>query len=117
MSGAEIELFHAVASPPYASYPGSEIMVPRYVDEAKAQADRWFGEIKPLAEKAGVKVTGESVFDVLSVADTIVDHAKDHKVDLIVMGTRGQSAIKRFLMGSVASAVVSHAGCSVLVVR
>jgi nucleotide-binding universal stress UspA family protein len=51
------------------------------------------------------------------VADEIVKFAESEKIDLIIIGSHGLSGIKRFLMGSVANAVVSHAHCSVLVVR
>jgi nucleotide-binding universal stress UspA family protein len=54
---------------------------------------------------------------VASIADTIVNYAESKNVDLIVMGTKGRTGIKRFLLGSVASGVVAHAKCSVLVVR
>ena len=37
--------------------------------------------------------------------------------DLIVVGSHGYSGIKRWLLGSVAQSVVSHAPCSVEVVR
>ena len=47
----------------------------------------------------------------------IVDYAENWGADLIVVGSHGQSAISRFLMGSVAQAVVRHARCSVEVVR
>jgi len=42
--------------------------------------------------------------------------SKQH-VDLNVMGAKGLGAIARFLLGSVATRVVQHANCSVLVVR
>ena len=47
----------------------------------------------------------------------IVDEAKDWPADLIVAGSHGYSGIKRWLLGSVAQSVVSHAPCSVEVVR
>lgn len=47
----------------------------------------------------------------------IVEYAQLWGADLIVVGSHGQSAITRFLMGSVAQAVVRHAPCSVEVVR
>jgi nucleotide-binding universal stress UspA family protein len=47
----------------------------------------------------------------------IVDEAEKWKADLIVMGSHGYTGIKRFLLGSVASSVMSHAPCSVEIVR
>lgn len=47
----------------------------------------------------------------------IVDEAESWSADLIVIGTHGYTGIKRWLLGSVAHAVVSHAPCSVEVVR
>jgi nucleotide-binding universal stress UspA family protein len=47
----------------------------------------------------------------------IVDDAGTWSADLIVMGSHGYTGIKRFLLGSVALSVVSHAPCSVEVVR
>ena len=47
----------------------------------------------------------------------IVDEVENWSADLIVLGSHGYSGIKRFLLGSVASSVVSHAPCSVEVVR
>lgn len=49
-------------------------------------------------------------------AEVIVDYARRHQVDLIVMGQRGMSNLQRFLVGSVADRVVDHAPCMVLVV-
>ena len=48
---------------------------------------------------------------------TILDEAESWGADLIVLGSHGYSAWKRFLLGSVSQAVVSHARCSVEVVR
>jgi nucleotide-binding universal stress UspA family protein len=47
----------------------------------------------------------------------IVDEAKEWSADLIVVGSHGRTGIKRWLLGSVAQSVVSHAPCSVEVVR
>jgi len=48
---------------------------------------------------------------------TIVDYARDHRIDLIVMGTHGRGAVSHLLMGSVAERVVRTAGCPVLTVH
>ena len=47
----------------------------------------------------------------------ILDEAEDWGADLIVMGSHGYRAWERFLLGSVSQSVVSHAKCSVEVVR
>ena len=47
----------------------------------------------------------------------IVRYAKDHAIDLIVMGTHGRGVVAHAVMGSVAEKVVRHAPCPVLNVR
>jgi nucleotide-binding universal stress UspA family protein len=47
----------------------------------------------------------------------IVDEARKWSADLIMLGSHGYTGIKRLLLGSVASSVVSHAPCSVEIVR
>ena len=51
------------------------------------------------------------------VRSEIVDEAEKWKADLIVMGSHGYTGIRLLLLGSVASSVVSHAPCSVEIVR
>jgi nucleotide-binding universal stress UspA family protein len=50
-------------------------------------------------------------------ASGIVEAARNGNFDLVVVGHRGLSSIEAFLMGSVSNRVVTHAPCSVLVVR
>lgn len=50
-------------------------------------------------------------------AAAIVDVAEDVGADLIVVGNRGVSSPKRFLLGSVPTKVAHYAPCSVLIVR
>jgi nucleotide-binding universal stress UspA family protein len=70
-----------------------------------------------MAYKQGVKFTAETIFDVASASDSIVNYAESKKVDLIVVGTKGRTGLKRLLLGSVASGVVTHASCPVLITR
>ena len=50
-------------------------------------------------------------------ADAILDVAEEHAADLIVVGNKGMTGAKRFLLGSVPNKVSHHAPCSVLIVR
>ncbi len=53
----------------------------------------------------------------LSPAIEIVDYAKQHHIDLIIVGTHGRGAVGHFFLGSVAERVVRTAPCPVLTVH
>jgi len=46
----------------------------------------------------------------------IVDEAEKRRADMIIMGRRGRTGLKRLMMGSVTAKVIGHAPCNVLVV-
>lgn len=50
-------------------------------------------------------------------ADAILDVAEERGADLIVVGNKGLTGAKRFLLGSVPNKISHHAPCSVLIVR
>lgn len=75
-----------------------------------------------LASRAAVRLkeAGLSPETVVREGDprsAIVDDAAEWGADLIVVGSHGRTGVTRWLLGSVASAIVSHAPCSVEVVR
>lgn len=80
-------------------------------------AETWpvFQEPLAIARAAGVPVRCEVLYG--NTSETILRHAREKQVDLIVLGSLGQSGIKEALMGNVATRVTAHAPCSVLVVR
>lgn len=50
-------------------------------------------------------------------ADSILDVAEEQGSDLIIVGNKGMTGAKRFLLGSVPNKVSHHAPCSVLIIR
>lgn len=50
-------------------------------------------------------------------ADALLDVAEETKADLIVVGNKGMTGARRFLLGSVPNKVSHHAPCSVLIIR
>ena len=50
-------------------------------------------------------------------ADALIDVAEQQSADLIVVGNRGMTGVKRFLLGSVPNKVAHHAPCTVMIVR
>ena len=66
-------------------------------------------------EEAGVQV--ETYAREGDPADAILDVAEEQNADLIVVGNKGMTGAKRFLLGSVPNKVSHHAPCSVLIIR
>ncbi|WP_309492544.1 universal stress protein [Candidatus Hecatella orcuttiae] len=74
--------------------------------------------VKKIVEKAQTEDVEVEEFIREGVpTETILDLADEAKVDLIVMGTRGLTGIKRILLGSTVERVIRWASCPVLVVR
>jgi len=67
------------------------------------------------AEKAGVDA--ESRPREGDPADALLDVAEETNADLIVVGNKGMTGTKRFLLGSVPNKVSHHAPCGVYIVR
>jgi nucleotide-binding universal stress UspA family protein len=63
----------------------------------------------------GLAATGETLAG--DPKTVILDRARTTGADFLIVGPHGVSAVTRFLLGSVAAAVLRHAPCSVEVVR
>lgn len=64
-----------------------------------------------------VRLKTELIESSVSADEAIVNYADKENVDLIVVGTKGMSGLKKLLLGSVASSVISYATKPVLVVK
>ena len=90
----------------------------RYYDDIKSKVESWFDNVRNMAKDEGIfDIKTEIFIDVKSIIECIIEYATQRNIDLIVIGTRGRTGLKRFFMGSVANGVVQHAHCSVLVIR
>jgi nucleotide-binding universal stress UspA family protein len=71
------------------------------------------------AQEAVGEIPGEVHTELIegSPAEAIINVAKTRGSTVIVMGSRGMSAIAELVLGSTSHKVVSHASCPVLVVR
>lgn len=77
---------------------------------------------KEIAERAAARLRKSGLTTEARLArgdprSALLDAAQAEHVDLIVVGSHGRTGIKKLLLGSVASHVVTHAPCNVLVVR
>lgn len=79
------------------------------IEKVKETFKKYF----PEAPYKEVKFTVE----VGNPSSEILDYAKSHNVDLIVIPSSGKAGLSRFFMGSVAEKVVRFSHCPVLVIR
>ncbi|MBE2318668.1 universal stress protein [Solirubrobacter sp. CPCC 204708] len=81
----------------------------------REEVDATLGEAAELVRAAGLEV--ETFAREGDPADAILDVAEERDADLIVVGNKGMTGARRFLLGSVPNKVSHHAPCSVLIVR
>ncbi|CAK7011185.1 TRAP-T-associated universal stress protein TeaD [Saezia sanguinis] len=99
----------------YVMEPSPYVNVAEYANAARAEADQVIATVKEECKEQGIK--GECVLLEFSHVDQgILEQAKEHHCDLIVMGTHGRRGLNRLLMGSVASNVLSQSKIPVLVI-
>ena len=99
-----------VAAPSYGS---------KELEEKRQEAKMWLNRVDQLSKENSVpQFKSEIIEDVVSrIGGAIVKYAENEKVDLIVVGTRGRSNLKRMLIGSVASDILHYAHCPVMIVK
>ena len=78
------------------------------------QAEAYLAEVRGKLEADGTSVASAVMEG--QAAEKIVDYAASENADLIVMGTRGQGGIQRFLLGSVTDRVLRSARIPVLAI-
>jgi nucleotide-binding universal stress UspA family protein len=95
--------------------------VQRFVNESENESHEiithaW-SQIRGVAIDANRIEVFETHLNGAKIHEAILRHAKQRKIDLIVMGTHTRTGLARFVMGSVAEGVVHHASLPVLLVR
>ncbi len=121
---AQIVLLHVLnVAEYYSSLQFFEVKQPieskEIIEEAKKEANKWFNRVKKkIDEKLGTQTKLETYIIISqSTVKSILDFAEEKNVDLIVVGTRGRSGIKKLLLGSTASGIVTYSSCPVIVVK
>jgi nucleotide-binding universal stress UspA family protein len=87
------------------------------VMSAMEGGQKYVDAVKQKASETNISVRTDVAISSTSVVKTIVEYAEGKKMDLIVIGSKGMSGIKRMLLGSIASGVVTYAHCPILVVK
>jgi nucleotide-binding universal stress UspA family protein len=103
---------------PAAQRAGTSNIIETFYDYAAKDAKDYVGNLALEATRLGVlSARGEVVRAPSSPATAITERAKEEGADIIVIGSRGLDAPRRFILGSVSSGVVANSEVQVLVVR
>ena len=116
--GATLELVSAYAPVSEARLRAERRDAPEDVQWAinpRQEVEVSLSDAAEIAREAGVKVNTYAREG--DPADAILDVAEEQKSDLVILGNKGMTGAKRFLLGSVPDKVSHHAPCSVLIVR
>lgn len=90
--------------------------LPTHIAALKEEAEQYLEDMKKEAVMENIQVQTQIIASA-SIVGGLVDYASKEESDLIVLGTKGKSSIKKLLLGSVASGMVTYAHCPVMVVR
>jgi nucleotide-binding universal stress UspA family protein len=135
--GAEMTAVHVVE--PWHALPDgveAEAKEQARITESKKQAENLLNEIGILTKKQGLNIKKEAIQppDLLAkkhtlnikseplkesdiVGKAIIDYAEKNNIDVIVIGTKGMSAVEEYFFGSVANKVIHEAHCPVFAIH
>jgi nucleotide-binding universal stress UspA family protein len=117
LAGAELMTVGVKEPFPYSAISEMQPVPPQEFFDAQERIAA--GHVKTVleaAKAAGVDCKGHTV-ESLHPWEAIVDHAKTHACDLIVMASHGRRGVAALLLGSETQKVLTHSSLPVLVVR
>jgi nucleotide-binding universal stress UspA family protein len=117
--GSEFRILSVIERPAITYVAGGEYELDINYEQISADVRR---SLEPMIAGAATQLSdkGFSVSQTIRegvAAEEILDEAREWGADLIMVGTHGRKGISRFLLGSVAQRVATHAPCSVEIVR
>jgi nucleotide-binding universal stress UspA family protein len=118
LAGASLEIVSAYESVPTARLSGEMYAVPadlQWIVNPREEVDKTLAGAVERLEGTGLVVRTFALEG--DPADAILDVAEERGADLIVVGNKGMTGARRFLLGSVPNKISHHAPCSVLIVR
>ena len=88
----------------------------KILKDAKDFAMSFLLKLEKTAKESGISIT-INVLESKSIAKKIVGFANTRKINLIVIGSHGQTGFSRLILGSVSNAVSQSAKCPVLIIK
>lgn len=118
LAGASLSIVSAYAPVPKRRVAGEQASAPadvQYEIGPREDVNLVLDAAAAVAKKEGIEVQTHPVEG--DPGEAILNVAEETKADLIVVGNKGMTGARRFLLGSVPNNVSHHAPCSVIIVR
>jgi nucleotide-binding universal stress UspA family protein len=118
LTNAQLSIVSAYAPVPKRRVEGEQLQAPadvQYEIGPREDVNSILDAASAIAKNAGVEVQTHPIEG--DPAEAILNVAEEASADLIVVGNRGMTGARRFLLGSVPNKVSHHAPCSVVIVR
>lgn len=117
VSGGDITLLTVIGMTPEAtSYPMAGPFLPQHVfQQDLAQVRSYLDQVAQRSDLAGIVLTKQAVLG--DPAATILSHAEQQSVDLIMIASHGYTGMKRWILGSVSEKIARHAPAPVFIFR
>lgn len=120
LCGAKLHIVSAYRPVTPASTLAAEAMAygmldPKWEKELVQEIQGMLEQTKMSLSEQGIEIETHAIGD--DPADALLDLAETVRADLIIVGSKGMSGAKRFLLGSVPNKVAHHAKCNVMIVH
>ena len=86
------------------------------ISDAKKYAKSFLVKLEKIAEESQIPVS-INIQETKSIAKEIIDFAESKKINLIIMGSHGQTGFNRLVLGSVSNKVSQLSKCPVLIMK
>ncbi len=113
--GSELHILHVLEVEVPRLESGVDYLPLKYFEEFERRAAEYLAAVIPAGDRE--QLNPVPVVRKGNPFVEIIRYAQSEKIDLIIMGTHGRSALAHLMMGNVAEKVVRYASCAVLTVR
>jgi nucleotide-binding universal stress UspA family protein len=115
---AEITAVHVIDIGRGVGYDGKDTEIKQErLEQEKRKGEDLLNETDLIAKKEEINIEKEVLEKNDTVGKTIIEYAKKNDMDVIVIGTKGMTALEEYFFGSVVKEVFQYAHCPVFAIR
>lgn len=118
--GAVLDCLHVYQSALAMSLDYGGMVAPMPIGADPEALDMWRRELNtflaPILAGSTATVT-QHIVERVNIRESILEHVREHRADLVVLGTRGKTGLREILIGTTAEKIIANAPCSILAIK